>query len=180
MCENHRFFSYLCYTMLNIENFIDEIIPPSDYQHRDGFSNTQSIDKLDEQEKKLVEDALICRFSTDDPDTLIIDTLLYLRSEKAIPLFYDALQISSSAMIKLIIGTSIYELNKDADMINTCILSVGELEKNRAYYMYNLPTAFYYLAKTHNEKLNLLIGKYVNHKEYLISYNAKRHFRRNP
>lgn len=163
--------------MLNIEKFIDEIIPPSDYQHRNGFSNTQSIDKLDEQEKKLVEGALIRKFSVDNPDDLIVDTLLYLRSAKAIPLFYDALKVTSSAMIKIIIATSIFELNKDADMIEISILSVAELENNRAYYMYTLPTAFYYLAKTQNEKLNRLIGKYVNHKQYLISYNAKRHYR---
>lgn len=163
--------------MLNIEKYINEIIPPADYQHRNGFSNTQSIDKLDEQEKKLVEDALIRKLSIHAPDDLIIDTLTYLRSTNALPLLYQALQVSSSPMMKIILASSIFELNGDADVVDVCMVALTELEGNKAYYKYTLPTAFYYLAKTNSDKLNSLIGRYVDHREYLISYNAKRHFK---
>jgi hypothetical protein len=53
-------------TMLNIEQFIDKLIPPSDYQHRDGFSNNSLIDQLNASEKKLIEDALINKLLTNN------------------------------------------------------------------------------------------------------------------
>lgn len=52
--------------MLNIEQFIDKLIPPSDYQHRDGFSNNSLIDQLNASEKKLIEDALINKLLTNN------------------------------------------------------------------------------------------------------------------
>jgi hypothetical protein len=82
-------------------------------------------------------------------------------------------------MSKIITAASIFEINTDINMIDLCISSLKELEENKAHYVYTLPTAFYYLAKFNDSKLNRIIGEYINHKEYLISYNAKRHFKSN-
>lgn len=93
---------------------------------------------------------------------------------------YKALQFSQSAMIRIIVATSIFQLNKDYYMIDITGRALKELDENRAYRLYTLPTAFYYLSETNNVELNRLVGKYINDKDYLISYNAKRHFRENP
>jgi len=44
---------------MDIEKIVAEIIPPSDYQHRNGFNNVPLIDKLSDDEKRGVQDALI-------------------------------------------------------------------------------------------------------------------------
>ena len=41
--------------MKNIEHLLKELIPPSDYQHRNGFSNEHIILRLTENEKTEVE-----------------------------------------------------------------------------------------------------------------------------
>lgn len=159
---------------MNIEKLIDKIIPPSDYQHRNGFSNIHVIDLLNVHEKKLVEDALINMLMTKTDDTLIVETLAYLKSVQSLPILYKFLENCSDSMAKLIVATSIFEINKDDNMIDVAIRSFKHLDNNTdAYYAYKLISAFYYLIKFDNLEANRIIEEYINHKEYLISYNAK-------
>jgi len=62
---------------MDIEKIVAEIIPPSDYQHRNGFNNVPLIDKLSDDEKRGVQDALIYKLlfeSEKEIDTLVIET----------------------------------------------------------------------------------------------------------
>jgi hypothetical protein len=68
---------------MDINKIISEIIPPDDYQHRNGFSNEHLIDKLSEDEKFKVETELI-NLLKKTPDMLIVDTLGYMKSERAL------------------------------------------------------------------------------------------------
>jgi hypothetical protein len=159
---------------MNTDKLIDKIIPPSDYQHRNGFSNTQIIDQLSEQEKTLVEDALINMLMTKTNDTLIVETLAYLKSVKSLPLLYEFLKNCSDIMARIIVSTSIFEINKDDNMINTAVVSFKELDNNKdAYYVYKIISAFYYLIKFKSPEVTDIIEKYVTHKAHLVSYNAK-------
>lgn len=159
---------------IDIEKLINTIIPPADYQHRNGFSNSNIINQLNENEKQLVEDALINKLLGRTDDTLIIETLAYLKSEKALPLLYDSLEHCSDAMAKIITAASIFEINNDNTMIDLSINSFKQLDNSKdAYYIYKLVPAFYYLVKFRNSKVNNLIEEYTTHKEYLISCNAK-------
>ncbi len=36
---------------MDIKKLFDKIIPPSDYEHRNGFNNIPIIDKLNDSEK---------------------------------------------------------------------------------------------------------------------------------
>ena len=160
---------------INTETLINRIIPPADYQHRNGFSNTDIIDKLSEQEKKLMEDALINMLMTKNDDTLIIETLAYLKSVKSLPFLYEFLKNNSDTMSKIIVSTSIFAINQDNDMVDIAITSFKNLENTKdSYYVYKLITAFYYLIKFNKPEVNEIIKEYLNHKEYLLSYNAKR------
>lgn len=159
---------------MDIESLINKIIPPADYQHRNGFSNTYRIDQLNEHEKKLVEDKLIDKLLSKSEDILVVETLAYLKSEKSLPLLYDLLSKSTGETAKLIIATSIFEINGDNEMIDIAIDSVKKIDSIKdAYHVYRLIPTFYYLAKFQNDKVNRIINEYSNSKEYLIAYNAK-------
>jgi hypothetical protein len=124
---------------VDIENFLDRIIPPADYQHRNGFSNSDIIDQLNEHEKKLVEDALINKLLGQTDDTLIVETLSYLLSKKSLPLLYDFLDRCSNPMAEIIAAVSIFQINNDDAMVCTSIASFKQLDNNKdAYYIYKL------------------------------------------
>ena len=160
---------------MDIEKLINNIIPPADYRHRNGFSNSDIIDQLNEHEKKLVEEILINKLLGQTDDTLIVETLAYLKSEKALSILYDFLERCSDPMAKIISATSIFEINGDTDMIDIAVASFRKLEDDKnPYYIYILPFAFNYLIKFKSAKVNSIIEEYTNHKEYLISYNAKK------
>jgi hypothetical protein len=163
---------------MNIDKLINEVIPPSDYHHRNGFNNIPIINKLTEKEKQILEHALIEKLLLESdrefPDTLIVETLAYLKSEKSLPLLYNLLSKNTGEAIKLIIATSIFEINQDVKMVDIAVSSVKQMDnKKDAYYIYRLSYAFDYLSKFKNEKTEQLIKKYTSHPEYLIAYNAK-------
>ena len=157
----------------DIERLINEIIPPDDYQHRNGFSNTHIIDKLNNQERNLVEDVLIGMLS-DKTDILIVETLAYLQSIKSLPILYTLFDKKIEESAKIIIAASIFQINKDNQMLEIAINAFKDLEKLKdAYYVYRLLPMFYYLREFKNETTDAIIKEYVNHSEYLLSSNAK-------
>jgi hypothetical protein len=159
---------------MDIEKIINKIIPPADYQHRNGFSNTHIIDQLNEYEIKLVEDELINRLMSQTEDMLVVETLAYMKSERSLPLLYDMLSKDTDETVRLIIATSIFEINGDINMIDIAINSVKIIDNFKdAYYTYRLISTFYYLIKFQNDRVNSVINEYTNHREYLIAHNAK-------
>lgn len=106
---------------MDMEKLIGEIIAPSDYQYRNGFNNIPLVDKLTDNEKRQLEDALIYTllFETDkEIDTLIVETLVYMKSKKSLPILENLLKSCKDEMVKLIIATSIFEINPENDMID--------------------------------------------------------------
>ena len=152
---------------MNIEELIAEIIPPNDYQHRNGFSNVQLIDQLTNEERELVEDALIYKL-IENTDMLIVETLGYMRSEKSLPILNNMLEECSDNMRKIIIATSIFVIDRDNAMINVSINAFKHLDN-----IYQQISAFYYLKKFESPQTDSLIGEYTEHSNYLLSYNAK-------
>lgn len=162
---------------MDIDELVNRVIPPSDYQHRNGFNNIPIIDELTEDEKQFLEKALIQKLQSDaekEIDTLIVETLAYLKSVASLPIFKKLLEVCNDIVIRLRIATAIFEINQDAEMVDIAVSSVKEMDnKKDAYYVYKLTSAFYYLAKFKTEKTKQLIKEYASHSEYLISYNAK-------
>lgn len=162
---------------MDINKLVNEVIPPSDYQHRNGFNNIPIIDGLTENNKHLLEKALIQKLQSEaklEIDILIIDTLAYLKFVTSLPILKKLLGVCNDIVAKLRVATAIFEINKDTEMINIAISIVKEMDnKKDAYYVYKLASAFYCLARFKNEKTNQLIEKYTSHPEFLVSYNAK-------
>ena len=74
---------------MDIYKLIDEVIPPSDYQHRNGFNNIPIIERLTDSEKKILGNALLQKLQSEaekEIDTLIVETLAYLKHAKSLPL----------------------------------------------------------------------------------------------
>jgi hypothetical protein len=163
---------------MDIEMLINDIIPPCDYQHRNGFNNIPIIDKLTDNERRQIEQALIDRIlhnTTEEIDTLIVETLAYLKSIKSIPILKNLLESTTNEVVRLKIATSIYEINQSQDMIDIAIASFKKLDdKSDSYYVHKLTSAFFYLKKIDSPLVNNVIKEYINHKEYLVAYNAKR------
>lgn len=163
---------------MRIEERMNEIIPPSDYQHRDGFTNVAIIDSLTDLEKKQVEDALIYKLlyeSEKNIDTLVVDTLVYLNSKKAVPILREMLRKSQSNFVNLVIASSIFQLDQSEDMIDFAIESVKLMDSVAdPYSIFNLADSFVYLVKFKNDAVKKLISDYVLHSSMVVSNNAKR------
>ncbi len=152
---------------MNIEEVIAQIIPPNDYQHRNGFSNVQVINRLTKKERELVEKALIYKL-IENADMLIVETLGYMRSEKSLQILNNILEKCSDNMRKIIIAASIFMINRDNTMINISIDAFKHLDN-----IYQQISAFYYLKTFESAQTDSLIEKYTEHSNYLLSYNAK-------
>ncbi len=154
---------------MNNPDLISRIIPPNDYLHREGFANTDLIDKLSTIERKYVEDTLITMLKLSD-DLLIVETLAYLKSKKSVPILYKMLfENSSSEISKIVIAAAIYAINIDENMINIVIEHFNTLKSK-----YSIIPAFNYLKKLNTQKTDDLIRKFTNSSDFLIAYNAKR------
>jgi len=153
---------------------IDKIIPPADHQHRNEFNNSNMINQLNDFYKKLLEDALIGKMLIEPDDTLLVETLANIKSEKSLPILYNYLKSCSDKMKQLIFPVSIFEINSDPMMINIAVASFEQLDGNKnPYYVYQVIPAFYHLVKLKSSVVNNIIKRYTAHKEILISFNAK-------
>jgi len=167
--------------MTDIEKLIREIIPyPADHSHREGFTNEQIIDTLTKEDKDLVELVLIDLLDKNPWDTFIVETLAHMKSVKSLPTLRRLLKKCRHGFDKISIATSIYEICQDENMIIIVMSEFNRFEnKIRIFRDENIMTAFYYLSRFDSDKTNDLIGKYLDHKDYLVSYNAKRFYKKN-
>ena len=98
--------------MRHIDRLIEEIIPPADYKHREGFNNNLLIDALNDTEKLEVEICLIIRLKA-KPDTFIIETLGYMKSYKAVDVLTEIMINTQDSVEKLITASSIFNITKN-------------------------------------------------------------------
>jgi hypothetical protein len=154
-------------TSKHIERLINEIIPSDDYQHRNGLSNEHIIDKLSEEDKFQVEAKLIDILKK-KPDMLIVETLGYMQSEKALFVLYELIEKLNDEIAKIITAVSIFEISKDRKMIKIAETSFKNIKDK-----YQLITAFHYLVRFQEVRILSLILEYTTNSDYLISYNAK-------
>ena len=146
---------------------INKIIPPDDYQHRNGFSNDHLIDALNDDEKINLETELISMLQN-KADMLIVETLGYMKSEKSLPVLHELMNSLKEGMIKIIIAVSIFEINRDQKMIETAKTSFKTIKDK-----FQLISAFHYLKRLQDPEISKLIQEYITNSDYLISYNAK-------
>ena len=154
--------------LTKIEKIIAKIIPPDGYHHREGFDNKRLIDELDNTERELVEKILIGKLLS-TVDMLVVETLGYMKSINAIPALVNLLNQSSDETHRLIIACSIFEINRDQEMVTVCVKAFQSFVDK-----YQKIPGFYFLRKLRNDTADSIIEEYTKHSDYLLSYNAKR------
>jgi hypothetical protein len=153
--------------MRDIDKLFQEIIPPSDYQHRNGFSNAQIILSLDYDEKMHIERKLINMLESTD-DTLIGETLAILKSNNSLPLLKNKLDSTNKADLKIIWASCIFEISQDDEM-----KSIALKEFDNVSEKYTRTSIFHYLAIFNDPGIKEKVKNYINHEDYLTAYNAR-------
>lgn len=154
--------------MKDIDKLMEEIIPPNDYQHRNGFSNEQIILSLSECEKREVEQRLILMLENSN-DTLIGETLAILQSLDSLPVLTRKLKSAHSPELKIIWSSYINEIkNGDDEMKNIALKEFDSVSER-----YSLMHIFHYLSRFNDPRIKEKVKSYINHKDYLIAYNAR-------
>lgn len=146
---------------------LEKIIPSNNYESRNGFSNEHLINTLTDEERVIIEDKLIEMLHTKN-DMLVIETLAYMKSTKALPRLYSMFQDFESDSERIIISSAIFEIANDNSMVTVVIDCFKQLTN-----VYELIPMFQYLKKFNSPEIRRLIKSYVDHKDYLVSYNAK-------
>ena len=154
--------------MRNIEQLIKELIPPSDYQHRNGFSNENIVLSLTEKEKAEVERNLIEMLEKKEDD-LIGETLTIMKSTDSLPTLQKRLNLSKSPTMKIIWASYINEIkNGDEEMKEIALYEMDKISEK-----YSRIGIFHHLAKFSDSRINDKIRNFINHKDYLTAYNAR-------
>jgi hypothetical protein len=154
--------------MTSIEKLLSKIIPPSDYQHRNGFSNNHILANLSNDEWIEVEEELI-KILLKSNDNLVGETLSYMKSFKALPALRQKLNLSKNSTDKIIWASYIYIINPNE--IEMKDIAFKEFANVKGWN--NLIVLFYKLAVFKDERINERIESYVDDNDYLIAYSAR-------
>jgi len=153
---------------MNISELIEKVIPPNDYQHRNGFSNKPIMDSLDPETKRALEQELI-KLLDKETDPLIAETLAYIQSDAAIPALLNALHRISDPAAKLIFANSIYKMDGNKEAMEIGINSFKAVSNKFAKM-----SLFYYLATFKSPEVDEILELYSGDKDTLLATNAKK------
>lgn len=156
-------------TVRNIDKLIEKIVPPSDHQHRNGFSSEPIILSLRDNEKILVEKRLLEMLKTSN-DNFIGDALVILKSKDAVPLFYEKMKSETEPSQKIIWADYINKIQGYDDEIKNLVLE----EFDKITYKYSLGITFYSLARFNDDDMNNRIREHIDNDDYFIACNARK------
>ncbi len=154
--------------MTDIKFLITKIIPPEDYQHRNGFGNEHIIDSLSENEKHEVEQELIRLLKTSS-DSLIAETLAYLKSKDSLPILKAKLNTAVNPIDRIYLAKSIFKINKDDLKMKD--IAFEEFQKIKGEF--NLIGVFHLVIHFQDERINSILKNFVDDRRYLVAYNAR-------
>ncbi|WP_299118265.1 hypothetical protein [uncultured Tenacibaculum sp.] len=154
--------------MRNIEQLIKELIPPNNYQYRNGFSNEHIILSLSEKEKAEVEETLI-EMLEDKEDDLVGETLTLMKSTDSLPTIQKRLNLTNSPTMKIIWASYINEIKNGDEKMKEIALT----EMDKVSEKYSRIGIFHLLVKFSDNRINNKIRNFINHKDYLTAYNAR-------
>ncbi|WP_147321418.1 MULTISPECIES: hypothetical protein [unclassified Arenibacter] len=154
--------------MRNIEQLIKELIPPNDYQNRNGFSNEHIVLSLTEKEKVEVERNLI-EMPKQEEDDMIGETLTIMKSTDSLPTLQKRLNLTKSPTMKIIWASYINEINNGDEKMKEIALN----EMDKISEKYSRIGIFHHLAKFRDSRINDKIRNFINHEDYLTAYNAR-------
>jgi len=156
---------------MDISELYAKIIPPLDYQHRNGVTTHHLIDQLSDDEKKEVEKKLIENVTIipRGVDDLIVDNLVHLKAKESVPALRSMLD-KVEDHDKIMIAWAIYAIDQDNSMVQIAINSIRNIQNP-----YTLLHLFSYLAKFKLPETDEELRKHLTHKNEFVRYNASRY-----
>ena len=150
----------------NLDIFRREFLGANTWAQRKDGVPLILLDNLSAEELKTAEAELIK--SANAGDSWPILGLGHMKSKQALPKLYDLL-VKSEKNIKVTIAYSIFQISQDTKMID---IVLDEVQKTTNQY--ELIDLLYLLPAFKDDRVNLLLNNFRDHKEYLIAYNATR------
>ena len=144
--------------MREINQILNELIPPNNYKNRNGFSNEHLIQKLTDLEKKEVEEKLIQRLAKED-DTLIGESLVHLKSTDSLDNLEVRLNLSKNSSTKITWASFINQINEGDEKMKA--IALNELDNIKDKYL--LIPIFDYLKAFKDKDINNKIKEFVDH-----------------
>ena len=106
---------------------------PVNPENRDGFNNEPLIDNLTIDERDQVENQLIDKLSIKSADLLIVETLGYMKSKKSYKKLYNLLTQEKDPGNKIIIASSIYQIDPDEKLIDISLTACSSLTNLKVF-----------------------------------------------
>jgi len=154
---------------METSKLICELIPPNDYNHRNGFTNEHLISKIPTEQLAEVESKLLEMLESSN-DSLIGETLAAMNSTKSVELLKRKIDLSNTPFNKITWASFIVMINGHDEHLNN--LALKEFEKIDP----SLETLelFYILRRFNDERITERIRSFVNDDDYLVAYNSRR------
>lgn len=154
---------------------LNDIIPPADHAHRNGFTNEPLLDALGASDRRVLEQALVANLQAGSTDLLVVETLAYLHAQSAVPAVRAFIARCSDPTTRLGATAAFYRLTQDRALLAPALEYFRALEARKdAYQVYALIGGLYYLAEFEGPEVDRVLETYAHHPEFLLSYNAAR------
>jgi hypothetical protein len=153
---------------------LNDIIPPSDHAHREGFTNEPLLDALGASDRRALEQALVATLQAGSTDLLVVETLAYLHAQSAVPAV-QAFIARCPDYARLGATAALYRLTRDRALLALALEYFRALEARQdAYRVYGLINGLYNLAEFEGPEADDVLKTYAHHPELLLSHNAAR------
>lgn len=160
---------------VNASMDLNDIIPPADHAHREGFTNEPLLDALGAPDRRALEQVLVADLQAGSMDLLVVETLAYLQAESAGPVVRTFIARCSDPSTRLGAMAALYRLTQDRTLLAPALDCFRALEARAdAYRVYALLGGLYYLAQFEGPEVDLVLETYTHHTDFLLSYNATR------
>lgn len=153
---------------MNVDALYSKIIPPPTREARDGFSNEHILNALGEKERNEIESRLLSDLDNADHwDSLVVSTLINLKSEKALEKMTDLLNSESDFFKRIVMASAIYQLSGNTAMIEVAVSAFKSRTKK-----YSTLSMMNHLSKIREPEIMQLMEKLAHSKDSVVRFNA--------
>ena len=155
-------------------NLLKSIIPPMTREFREQFSNHAFIDGLTREQRRQVELELIPLLEISPIDPLVVDTLIYLKSEESIPILYRLLDKLPEPYQKLHVAQRLHQMTGDPGLFRVATDALHQIgQETGPYRQYGLSSALHIISLFGLPECAIVIQQYLADPEKLVALKAR-------
>jgi HEAT repeat protein len=151
----------------NFDIFRKEYLEANTWTQRKDGVPLGLLDNLSIEELKLAELELIKAASLRDDWSIV--GLGHIKSKNSLPTLISLLA-DSNGPLKVKIAHSIFQISQDEKMKDIVLATMPKITGE-----FELIDVLYYLPFFNDKRITDLLHSYINHKNYLVAYNATRY-----